>query len=168
LRACPQARPSPPSDLDPWIEGPELVCRAVRLIIDGALDGGTEVSLASRLGVSARHLRRLFAEDRGPPPAHPARPRRPHFARRLLDDTDLSLTDVAFAAGFGSVRQFNRTMQDIFRAPPRELRARRRKADRLAADGGLSLRLPYRPPLDWSALLSWFGRRGVAGAGVVR
>jgi AraC family transcriptional regulator of adaptative response / DNA-3-methyladenine glycosylase II len=60
-----------------------------------------------------------------------------HFARRLLDDTDLSVTEIAFAAGFGSLRQFNRACREVFRDSPRGLRARRRKADRLAADGGL-------------------------------
>jgi AraC family transcriptional regulator of adaptative response / DNA-3-methyladenine glycosylase II len=65
------------------------------------------------------------------------------------------------------VRQFNRTMQDTFRASPRDLRSRRRKADRMAADGGLTLRLPYNPPLDWPALLDWFGGRAIDGTEVV-
>ena len=167
LRACFQCRPYRTSDLETWVDGPELVCRAVRLVIDGFLDGHTEDELAGRIGVSARHLRRLFAEHVGATPDQVARSRRAHFARRLLDDTDLSLTDIAFAAGFGSVRQFNRTMQDTFTASPRDLRARRRKADRLAADGGLVLRLPFTPPLDWPTLLSWFGDRAIAGAEVV-
>jgi AraC family transcriptional regulator of adaptative response / DNA-3-methyladenine glycosylase II len=139
----------------------------VRLIIDGYLDHHTEDELAARIGVSARHLRRLFADQVGATPDQVARSRRAHFARRLLDDTDLTFTDVAFAAGFGSVRQFNRTMQDTFTASPRELRERRRKADRLAADGGLTLRLPFSPPLDWPELLEWFGGRAIDGAEVV-
>lgn len=167
LRACFQCRPYRVSDLEDWVDGPELVCRAVRLVIDGYLDLRTETELAAHIGVSARHLRRLFAEYVGATPDQVARSRRAHFARRLLDDTDLTLTDIAFAAGFGSVRQFNRTMQDTFRASPRELRARRRKADRLAADGGLTLRLPFAPPLDWPALLEWFGGRAVDGVEVV-
>jgi len=167
LRACFQCRPYRVSDLEDWVDGPELVCRAVRLVIDGYLDLRTETELAAHIGVSARHLRRLFAEYVGATPDQVARSRRAHFARRLLDDTDLTLTDIAFAAGFGSVRQFNRTMQDTFRASPRELRARRRKADRLTADGGLTLRLPFAPPLDWPALLEWFGGRAVDGVEVV-
>ncbi len=167
LRACFQCRPYRTSDLESWVDGPELVCRAVRLVIDGYLDHHTEPELAARIGVSARHLRRLFAEQVGATPDQVARSRRAHFARRLLDDTDLSHTDVAYAAGFGSVRQFNRTMQDTFRAAPKELRARRRKADRLAADGGLALRLPFTPPLDWPELLAWFGGRAIDGAEVV-
>lgn len=167
LRACFQCRPYRVSDLEDWVDGPELVCRAVRLVIDGYLDLRTETELAAHIGVSARHLRRLFAEQVGATPDQVARSRRAHFARRLLDDTDLSLTDIAYAAGFGSVRQFNRTMQDTFRASPRELRARRHKADRLVADGGLTLRLPFTPPLDWPALLEWFGGRAVGGVEVV-
>jgi AraC family transcriptional regulator, regulatory protein of adaptative response / DNA-3-methyladenine glycosylase II len=167
LRACFQCRPYRVSDLESWVDGPELVCRAIRLIIDGYLDQRTETALAAHLGVSARHLRRLFAEQVGATPDQVARSRRAHFARRLLDDTDLSLTDVAFAAGFGSVRQFNRAMQDTFRASPRELRERRRKDDRLTADGGLLLRLPFTPPLDWPSLLAWFGGRAIDGAEVV-
>lgn len=167
FRACLQCRPYRRSDLDSWVDGPELVCRAVRLVVDGALDGHTEEDLAARLGVSARHLRRLFAEHVGATPDQVARSRRAHFARRLLDDTDLSLTDVAFASGFGSLRQFNRTMQDTFRAPPRELRAKRRRHDRLGADGGLALRLPHHGPVDWDRLLAWFRARAVAGVEAV-
>jgi AraC family transcriptional regulator of adaptative response / DNA-3-methyladenine glycosylase II len=86
-----------------------------------------------------------------------------HFARRLLDDTDLSATEIAFAAGFGSVRQFNRVCHDVFHASPRELRARRRKRDRLVADGGLLLRLPFEGPLDWGSLAGYFEARAIPG-----
>ena len=162
FRACLRCRPyrtSPPiGDI-----GPELVCRAVRLVLDGALDRGTEAQLGARLGISPRHLRRLFADHAGVTPDQLARSKRAHFARRLLDDTDLSVTDIAFASGFGSVRQFNRACRELFRASPRELRARRRARDRLAADGGLTLRLPFRPPLDWEAMLDYFAARAIAG-----
>jgi len=96
-----------------------------------------------------------------------ARSRRTHFARRLLDETDLSVTDVAFAAGFGSVRQFNRASHEVFRSSPRELRARRRRADRLVADGGLPLRLGFGGPLDWEAMLGWFGPRSIPGVEMI-
>lgn len=143
---------------------PALVCRGVRLIIDGALDdGGTEAVLASRLGFSARHLRRVFREHLGVSPDQLARSRRAHFARRLLDDSDLSVADVAFGSGFGSVRQFNREMREVFRATPRELRSRRRRADRLVTDGGLTMRLPFAPPYDWDAVLAFLAERAVPG-----
>ncbi len=163
FRACLRCRPyrTPPSVSFP--AAPELVCRAVRLIVAGLLDEGTEHDLAGLLGVSARHLRRLFAEHLGLTPDQLARSTRLHFARRLLDDTDLSITDVAFAAGFGSLRQFNRDCREVFRATPGELRARRRIRDRLAADGGIALRMPFQPPLDWDGMLSYLGARAIAG-----
>ena len=162
FRACLRCRPYRAADLVVW-SGPELVCRAVQMILDGALDNGTEGTLGARLGVSARHLRRLFTSHLGVTPDGLARSARAHFARRLLDDTDLTILEVGFAAGYGSVRQFNRACADIFRASPRELRARRRTRDRLVADGGLRLRLPFEGPLDWAALLSYLGTRAIPG-----
>lgn len=147
--------------------GPELVCRAVQLVLDGGLDGATERDLGARLGVSTRHLRRLFGEHLGVTPDQLARSRRAHFARRLLDDTDLSVTEIAFASGFGSVRQLNRACVEVFRAVPSELRARRRSSDRLVADGGLALRLAFEPPLDWEGMLSYFRVRAIAGVEAV-
>jgi AraC family transcriptional regulator, regulatory protein of adaptative response / DNA-3-methyladenine glycosylase II len=141
---------------------PDIVCEAVQLIINGALDdGGTEASLAEWIGMSPRHLRRLFLKYLGVSPDQLARSRRAHFARRLLDDTDLTFLDIAFASGFGSLRQFNRTMRETFRASPTELRDRRRRADRLAADGGLALRLPVVPGYDWGAVRSFLAARAI-------
>jgi AraC family transcriptional regulator of adaptative response / DNA-3-methyladenine glycosylase II len=162
FRACLRCRPYREAGSTPW-QAPELVCRAVQLILHGALDGGTEAELGRRVGVSARHLRRMFAEHLGTTPDRFARSRRAHFARRLLDDTELEIVEIAFASGFGSLRQFNRTMQEIFRAAPRELRARRRRADRLVADGGLVLRLPVRAPYDLEAVLTLLARGAVPG-----
>jgi AraC family transcriptional regulator, regulatory protein of adaptative response / DNA-3-methyladenine glycosylase II len=162
FRACLRCRPyrvANPIGSDT----PELVCRAVRLIIDGTLDEGTEAALGQRLAVSPRHLRRLFADTLGVTPDQLARSRRAHFARRLLDDSELTLADVAFASGFGSLRQFNRDMREVFRASPRELRDRRRRADRLAADGGLTMRLPFRAPFDWDGIVAFLADRAVPG-----
>lgn len=161
-RACLRCRPYRwPQSLDST--APELVCRAVRLILDGALDAGSEGDLGTRLGVSARHLRRLFTEHLGVTPDGLARSARVHFARRLLDDTDLTVTEVAFAAGFGSLRQFNRACREVFQESPRMLRSRRRKADRLVADGGLLLRLPFQGSLDWEAMVAYFAARAIPG-----
>jgi AraC family transcriptional regulator of adaptative response / DNA-3-methyladenine glycosylase II len=160
FRACLRCRPYRTA-VSPT--GPELVCRAVRLITDGALDDANEADLGARLGVSARHLRRLFVEHLGVTPDQLARSLRTHFARRLLDDTDLTVTEVAFASGFGSVRQLNRACLDVFRETPTALRARRRRADRLVADGGLRLRLPFRPPLDWPAIATYLRGRAIGG-----
>jgi AraC family transcriptional regulator of adaptative response / DNA-3-methyladenine glycosylase II len=161
-RACLRCRPyrvpvRPPSD------APELICRAVSLILDGALDDAGEDELGRRLGVSARHLRRLFGDYLGVTPDGLARSARVHFARRLLDDTDLTVTEVAFATGFGSLRQFNRACLETFRATPTALRAKRRKSDRLVADGGLALRLQFEGPLDWEAMLLALSETAVPG-----
>ena len=161
-RSCLRCRPYRwPQSVD-WA-APNLVCRAVRLILGGALDTGTEAELGTRLGISARHLRRLFTAQLGVTPDGLARSARTHFARRLLDDTDLTVTEIAYAAGFGSLRQFNRACRDVFRESPRMLRARRRKSDRLVADGGLLLRLPFQGPLDWAAMLAYFAARAIPG-----
>jgi AraC family transcriptional regulator of adaptative response / DNA-3-methyladenine glycosylase II len=147
---------------------PEIVCEAVQLIIGGALDdGGTEAVLAATIGISPRHLRRLFLKHLGASPDQLARSRRAHFARRLLDDTDLTVLEVAFASGFGSLRQFNRGMREVFRASPSELRGRRRRADRLAADGGLALRLPVLPGYDWAGVLSFLAAKATPGVEAV-
>jgi AraC family transcriptional regulator, regulatory protein of adaptative response / DNA-3-methyladenine glycosylase II len=161
-RACLQCRPYRWPECVSW-SGPELVCRGVRMILAGALDNATEDQLGRRLGVSPRHLRRLFTTHLGVTPDGLARSARAHFARRLLDDTDLSMLEIALATGFGSVRQFNRTCREIFRDSPLRLRARRRKTDRLVADGGLALRLAFRGPLDWRSLVSYLAARAIPG-----
>ncbi|MCU1427250.1 MAG: AraC family transcriptional regulator [Actinomycetia bacterium] len=163
FRACFRCRPYRSPGPEPWVEGSELVCRAVRLVLDGALDGGTEQQLAARVGVSARHLRRMFQAQVGATPDEVARSRRAHFARRLLDETDLPITTIGFAAGFSSVRQMNRVMRETFHDAPRELRARRHRHDRLVADGGLDLRLAFRPPFAWDELITFLGQRACPG-----
>ena len=167
FRACERCRPYRVAG-PVGSSAPEIVCEAVQLIIEGVLDdGGTEAALADRIGMSPRHLRRLFLKHLGASPDQLARSRRAHFARRLLDDTDLAILDVAFASGFGSLRQFNRTMQEVFGASPTDLRDRRRRADRLAADGGLALRLPVMPGYDWDAVRSFLAARAMPGVEAV-
>ena len=167
FRACYRCRPYRVA-APVTTNAPELVCEAVQQIIGGVMDdGGTEAMLAARIGMSARNLRRLFLRHLGVSPDQLARSRRAHFARRLLDDTDLTVLDVAFAAGFGSLRQFNRTMREVFRASPTDLRHRRHRADRLAADGGLTLRLPVVPGYDWDATRAFLAARLVPGVEAV-
>jgi AraC family transcriptional regulator, regulatory protein of adaptative response / DNA-3-methyladenine glycosylase II len=162
FRACLRCRPYR-RDVPITSVGPELICRAVRMIVDGALDDTTEDELASSIGVSARHLRRQFIEHVGVTPGQLARSRRAHFARRLLDDSELTIGEITFASGFGSIRQLNRTITEVFHASPTELRARRRAADRLVADGGLAVRLGYAPPYDWDGMLAYLRGRTIAG-----
>ncbi|MFI5285739.1 MAG: AlkA N-terminal domain-containing protein [Candidatus Dormibacteria bacterium] len=161
-RACLRCRPyratAPPAGV-----ASEVVCRGIRLLVGCGLRDDREGAVARHLGVSARHLRRLFQEQVGVTPAQLVRSSRAHFARRLLDDTDLSITEIAFASGFGSLRQFNRTVTEIFRATPGELRARRRVADRLVADGGLRLRVGFAGALDWDAVLGYLAARAITG-----
>jgi AraC family transcriptional regulator of adaptative response / DNA-3-methyladenine glycosylase II len=166
-RACLRCRPYRAAGVI-TASAPELVCRAVQLIIAGTLDDHDETTLGHRLGVSPRHLRRLFHDHLGVTPTQLAYSRRAHFARRLLDDSDLSITQVAFASGFGSIRHFNRAMRDVFHSSPRELRERRHRHDRLAADGGLTLRLPFDPPFHWDATLRFFAQRAIPGVECVR
>jgi AraC family transcriptional regulator, regulatory protein of adaptative response / DNA-3-methyladenine glycosylase II len=165
MQACKDCRPYRlPQTLAHGRGAPELVCRGVRLIADGALDEGTEESLAARLGVSSRHLRRMFTAHVGVTPDGLARSCRAHFAHRLLDDTDLSVTEVAFAAGYGSARQFNREFKRIFRDTPSQLRAASRFSPApLGSDSGLALRLWFTGPLDWEALTTFLAARAVPG-----
>jgi AraC family transcriptional regulator, regulatory protein of adaptative response / DNA-3-methyladenine glycosylase II len=162
MRACMTCRPY---RLSPIVGrgAPELLCRAVRLIAGRALDQGTEPVLAARLGVSARHLRRLFLAHLGVTPDGLARSCRAHFARVLLDDTDLMVADVAFIAGYGSIRQFNREFLRIFRFTPSQVRSSRSSRTRLAADGGLTLRLWFTGSLDWDVLLDHLAGKAVPG-----
>jgi AraC family transcriptional regulator, regulatory protein of adaptative response / DNA-3-methyladenine glycosylase II len=151
FRACFHCRPYRMAP--PLPQGSDLTCRTVALILDGELDDGSENGLAHRLGVSTRHLRRRCLAELGVTPNDLARSVRAHFARRLLDDTDLPISDLAFAAGFTSIRQFNREMQRVFHGTPQDLRRRRRAGDRLVTDGGLAIRLPYDGELRWRDLL---------------
>jgi AraC family transcriptional regulator of adaptative response / DNA-3-methyladenine glycosylase II len=136
------------------------VSRALRQIEAGLADDAPLGTLAARLGVGERHLRRLFAEHLGASPAAVARTKRIHFARRLLDDTSLRISDVALAAGFSSVRRFNEAMRSAFGAPPTDLR---RTAASASPSVGIRLRLPFRPPFDADALLAFLSARAVPG-----
>jgi AraC family transcriptional regulator, regulatory protein of adaptative response / DNA-3-methyladenine glycosylase II len=130
------------------------VSRALALIAEGALDGGdadVEV-LAERLGVGGRQLRRLFRHHLGASPIAVAQTRRVLFAKQLLHDTHLPMTEVALASGFGSVRRFNEIFRALFGRPPSALR-RKGGVDNSARDG-VTLRLAYRPPYDWPGILA--------------
>ncbi len=142
---------------------PPAVAHALVLISDGYLDSHTEDALARAVGYSGRQLRRLFLTHVGASPAFVARSRRAHFARRLLDETDLPLAAVAAAAGYRSTRQLHRAVTATFAFPPRELRAKRRRPDRPIDDGGLTLHVPYHGPLDRARLRRHLGPRTVPG-----
>jgi AraC family transcriptional regulator of adaptative response / DNA-3-methyladenine glycosylase II len=154
LRCRPEAAPGTPA----WMGTSAVVSRGLRLIGDGALDDGSVERLADRLGVTGRHLRRLFLQHLGATPLDVALTRRVHFAKKLIDETALSMSHVASAAGFGSVRRFNGQIRRIYSRTPSELRnlARRSVA---TAPKRYQLRLAYRPPYDWDALLAFLRAR---------
>lgn len=162
-RSCLRCRPDRFYRPDGTTRAPEPVATAMRLISEGYLDRYDEATLAARVGYSTRQLRRLFEQHVGASPAFVARSRRAHFARRLLDESDLSMPAVTRASGFGSVRQMNRVIHDIFGFGPQELRSKRRAADVLVADGGLRLRLPFIQPLNRDAALAHLGPRATPG-----
>ncbi len=160
FRPCRRCRPEASPGTPAWLGTSATVSRALRLIGDGALDRGGVPELAARLGVGERHLRRLFLAHLGATPLAVASTRRVHFARRLLDQTGLPVARVALASGFSSVRRFNEAMRAAFRTTPTALR---RAPGRASAASDLTLRLPYRPPLPWAALLAFLAPRAIPG-----
>jgi AraC family transcriptional regulator, regulatory protein of adaptative response / DNA-3-methyladenine glycosylase II len=142
------------------------VQRALRLIQDGALDQASLSNLADRLGIGVRHLSRLFAQHVGASPATVAQTRRLHFAKRLLDDTRLPITDIAHAAGFGSIRRFNDAFRETYRRSPRELRKGRHVGIDDNQGAEIGLRLAYRPPYDWGHLQSFLAAEAIPGVEV--
>lgn len=160
LRCRPECAPGTPA----WAGTSTTVQRGLRLIADGALDDGDVERLAERLGVTSRHLRRLFTRHLGASPLAVAHTQRLQFAKRLIDDTSLPMKDVSAASGFGSVRRFNDTFRKTYGRTPRELRSARGRSE---AGDALSVRLAYRPPFDWRSLLGFFAARVTPGVEAV-
>jgi AraC family transcriptional regulator of adaptative response / DNA-3-methyladenine glycosylase II len=156
LRCRPEAAPGTPA----WMGTSAVVRRALRLIDDGALDNTSVSTLAARVGVGARHLDRLFLQYVGASPIAVAQTRRLHFAKRLLDETDLPITEIALAAGFGSIRRFNTAFQKTYARAPRELRKRPRSE---SARDEVVLRLAYRPPYHWNQVHDFLAMRALPG-----
>lgn len=164
FRPCRRCRPDTAPGTPAWEGAPATVARGLRLIRDGALDDEGIDRFAERLGLSARQVRRLFETHVGAPPAEIARIRRVHFARTLVDDPALRLTDIAFAAGFQSVRQFNHAFRQTFHAAPRSLRRRTAgAAPRSTEEGAVDMRLAFRPPLDLPWVLTLLAGRAAPG-----
>lgn len=159
LRPCLRCRPECAPGTPAWNGSSTTVARALREIAEGALDDQSVGKLAERLGVTDRHLRRLFIEHLGAPPIAVAQTHRLLSAKRLLDDTALPVSAVALASGFGSIRRFNDTFRRTWGRSPRELR----KKGRALGGIGLRFRLRYRPPFDWPALLAFLETRAIPG-----
>lgn len=160
LRCRPESAPGSPA----WRGTATTVQRALQLIEQGALNTGTLAQLAQRLGIGERYLRKLFEREFGVSPQAIALNQRLLFARKLLAETPMTVTDIAFAAGFGSVRRFNSAIKNQFRQTPGDLR---RRPARVVAGGGIRLQLQYRPPYDWAGVLNFFARHAVAGVETV-
>ena len=163
LRPCLRCRPEISAGTPDWTAASTKVNRALRLIAEGVTEEGGVAALAEALGITPRHLHRLFMESLGAAPLTVIRTRRLHLAKRLIDDTDLRLADVAFAAGFGSVRRFNATFQDLYGRTPGELRRARKGPRRAGPDEPFVFRLSYRPPYDWDRMLAFFAIRATPG-----
>jgi AraC family transcriptional regulator of adaptative response / DNA-3-methyladenine glycosylase II len=156
LRCRPEAAPGTPA----WLGASAVVRRALSLIHDGALDEDPVEALAARVGLGARHLNRLFVEHVGAPPIAVAQTRRLHFAKRLVDETDLTMTQVAIASGYGSLRRFNAAFLETYGRSPSALRRLRAAAP---AAGAIVLRLALRPPYDLDGVLRFLGARAIPG-----
>ncbi len=163
FRPCLRCRPELAPGNDQWQRGDHVVARALKLIEAGMLADQSLDALAARVGLGARQLRRLFVERVGAPPINVHTTRRLLFAKQLLTETALPVTEVALASGFRSLRRFNAAFLQANRIPPRELR----RHPRAAAGAALVLRLGYRPPYDFAALLTFLRTRALPGVELV-
>lgn len=164
LRACKRCQPDAVPGSPEWNLRDDLASRAMRLVHDGVVEREGVPGLAVRLGYTPRHVTRVLTAELGAGPLALARAHRAQTARALLAATDLPVTDVAFASGFGSLRQFNDTIAAVYRATPTELRAlARRGAPVVAAPGTITLRLPARAPFDGAGLFRFFADHGIRG-----
>jgi AraC family transcriptional regulator of adaptative response / DNA-3-methyladenine glycosylase II len=163
FRPCLRCRPETAPDVAAWRGTSNSVSRALSLIDGGALDEAGVDGLAGRLGLGERQLRRLFREHLGASPSAVAQTRRVLLAMQLIRDTRLSMADVALAAGFGSIRRFNEVFQQLFRRPPGALRQLGIAGIAPASSRDLIIRLPYRPPYDWAAVVAFLKARAIRG-----
>jgi AraC family transcriptional regulator of adaptative response / DNA-3-methyladenine glycosylase II len=162
FRPCLRCRPETAPDLPSWQGTSSTVSRALALIAEGILDGeGNGVHrLADRLGLGDRQLRRLFLQHLGASPISVAQTHRVLFAKQLIHETRMPMIEVAMASGFGSLRRFNETFQQLFHQPPSALR---RHGAEAVDEKDVRLQLRYRPPYDWSSMLSFLCAHAIPG-----
>ncbi|WP_039909009.1 DNA-3-methyladenine glycosylase 2 family protein [Micromonospora lupini] len=168
LRACRRCRPDAAPGSPQWDVRADVVGRAMRLIADGVVDRDGVPGLAARLGYTERHLHRMLRAEMGAGPLALARAQRAQTARILIETTGLGMAEIAFAAGFGSVRQFNDTVREVYASAPSELRTARGRHLAAVGAGTITLRLAYRPPLHARALLDFLALRALPGVEEVR
>jgi AraC family transcriptional regulator of adaptative response / DNA-3-methyladenine glycosylase II len=163
FRPCLRCRPETSPDLAAWRGASNTVSRALSLIESGALDDADVEALGDRLGVGERQLRRLFRKHLGASPVAVAQTRRVLLAKQLIQETRLPMAEVAMASGFGSIRRFNETFQQLYDRPPAQLR-RLGGPDESASHGeAVRLSLPYKAPYDWNAILGFLAMRAIPG-----
>ncbi|MEV6570736.1 AlkA N-terminal domain-containing protein [Streptomyces sp. NPDC051577] len=165
FRACKRCRPDTSPGSPEWNARADAVARAMRLIQDGVVDREGVPGLATRLGYSTRQVERQLNAELGAGPLALARAQRAQTARLLIETSELPMADVAFAAGFSSIRTFNDTVREVFALSPSELRTRGEKAqrDKPRIPGTISLRLPYRSPLNPDNLFGHLAATAVPG-----
>ncbi len=161
LRCRPECSPGTPA----WAGTQNTISRALRLISETGLEDGGVDSLAEQLGMGARHLRRLFLRHLGATPSAVAQTRRLHFAKKLIDETNLPMTQIAFAAGFGSVRRFNAAIRNVYHRTPTQIRGLAQKMFRQPENQYL-FQLNFRPPYDWKRMLEFFAVYATPGVEV--
>ena len=159
FRPCLRCRPELAPGNQLWLHGEHVVSRALKLINEGYLADHSLEALAERMHIGARQLRRLFVQHLGAPPMAVHATQRLLFAKQLLTETDLSITEVAMASGFRSVRRFNSAFAEANHAEPRAFR----RSPNVRGNTALVLRLGYRPPYDFKALLSFLQTRALPG-----
>ena len=167
FRPCRRCRPHTSPGTPAWLGTSSVVSRALKLIFNGDLDEGDVEGLAGHVGLGARHLRRLFVQHLGASPVRVAQTRRIHFARSLIEETELPITKIAFYSGFRSIRQFNHAMRAAFDQSPSELRRSYETPKTHGHKGGIVLFVAYRPPFDWKAMVNFLGRSATPGVEVV-
>jgi AraC family transcriptional regulator of adaptative response / DNA-3-methyladenine glycosylase II len=167
FRPCLRCRPETAPDLGAWRGTSNTVSRALALIEMGALDEADVERLAERVGVGERQLRRLFHRHLGASPIAVAQTRRVLLAKQLIHETRLPMAEIALASGFGSIRRFNETFQQLFRRPPSDLRRAGGPEVSAGPEGQITLLLRYRPPYDWDAMLAFLRLRAIAGVETV-
>lgn len=166
FRPCRRCRPEAAPGSPAWIGTSSSVARALELIADGALDDANVDTLADRLGLTSRHIRRLFDQQLGTSPVAIAQVRRVHFAKRLIDETTLRISEIAFASGFSSVRRFNAVYSDAFGRSPSSTR-RDRIAPAARDSAALKLRIACRAPFAGMTVLKFLAARAIPGVEAV-
>jgi AraC family transcriptional regulator, regulatory protein of adaptative response / DNA-3-methyladenine glycosylase II len=162
FRPCLRCRPESSPGTPAWSGTSNTVSRALRLIAEGGLEEGGMETLAARLGVGSRHLRRLFLKHLGATPSAVAHTRRLHFAKKLIDETRLPMSQIALASGFGCVRRFNAAIRKTYRRTPTRIRRLVRQSSSQPENQYLFL-LRFRPPYDWNSMLAFLAKRATPG-----